>query len=130
MPLPLPREIVESYLKAMEARDLDLARTHLADGFVTTFPGGATFTWPERVVEWARERYRAVSKIYEGFDQMTGAGDSVVYCFGTLQGTWLNGETFSGVRFIDRFTVKDGLLTSQRVWNDLAEAAPDKSRRA
>jgi hypothetical protein len=45
----------------------------------------------------------------------------VVYCFGTLYGEWSDGTPFSGVRFIDRFTIKDGLLTDQRVWNDLAE---------
>jgi hypothetical protein len=48
----------------------------------------------------------------------------VVYCHGTLEGCWLDGTAFSGVRFIDRFLVQGGLLVSQDVWNDLAEHRP------
>jgi hypothetical protein len=38
-----------------------------------------------------------------------------------LQGTWLQGAPFEGIRFIDRMEVRDGLITRQDVWNDLAE---------
>ena len=120
-PQPSPREIVERYLAAMEARDLDLARSFLADGFTMTFPGGATFTSPEQLVEWARPRYRSIAKTYENFDEASSTGDSIVYCYGTLHGEWPDGQPFSGIRFIDRFTVRDGRLTTQQVWNDLAE---------
>ena len=43
------------------------------------------------------------------------------YCFGTLAGEWPDGRAFGGIRFIDCFTVKGGLLVDQTVWNDLAE---------
>ena len=45
----------------------------------------------------------------------------VVYCFGTLSGEWLDGTPFAGIRFIDRFTLRDGLLADQTVWNDMGE---------
>ena len=48
----------------------------------------------------------------------------MVYCHGTLQGRWLDGSAFSGIRFIDRFLVQGGLLARQDVWNDLAEHRP------
>jgi hypothetical protein len=44
-----------------------------------------------------------------------------VYCFGTLYGELLDGTPYSGIRFIDRFTVKDGKLVDQNVWNDMGE---------
>lgn len=121
-PLPGGREIVNSFLSAMEARDLEKARTFLADGFTMTFPGGAEFTTLEELVDWARTRYRFVTKSYEAYDECSGAAGNVVYCFGTLAGQWPDGTEFSGIRFIDRFETDGGRLTRQSVWNDLGEA--------
>lgn len=63
----------------------------LAPGFFMVFPGDARFD----------------------------AFDGGVYCFGTLYGELLDGTPYSGIRFIDRFTVSDGKLVDQRVWNDM-----------
>ena len=112
-------QVVREYLAAMERRDLAGAKTMLAPGFCMMFPGGRRFDTLEALVEWARTRYRSARKTYERFD---AAGD-VVYCFGTLYGEWLDGTPYSGIRFIDRFTVRDGKLVDQQVWNDLAEVA-------
>jgi len=112
-------EIVRQYLATMERRDLAAAKAMLAPGFSMMFPGGRRFDTLEALVEWARTRYRSARKTYERFD---AAGDTV-YCFGTLYGEWLDGTPYSGIRFIDRFTVRDGKLVDQMVWNDLAEVA-------
>ncbi len=122
-PLPDPIELVRAFLATMEARDLDRAREFLSDDFRMTFPGGAQFTRLEQLIEWARSRYRFVRKTYDRFDVTADAGGPIVYCFGTLAGEWLDGTAFSGVRFIDRFTVRDGFFADQMVWNDLAEAS-------
>jgi len=45
-----------------------------------------------------------------------------VFCSGTLNGVWLDGNAFGGVRFIDRFDVSQGLIRQQDVWNDLGQA--------
>ncbi len=45
----------------------------------------------------------------------------MVYCTGTLEGQWLDGSAFAGIRFIDRFEVEAGRIVRQDVWNDLAE---------
>jgi hypothetical protein len=111
-------QLVREYLAAMERRDLVAAKTLLAPGFFMVFPGGARFDSLEALVESARSRYRSAKKTYERFDTFGGG----VYCFGTLHGELLDGTPYSGVRFIDRFTVRDGKLVDQRVWNDLAEA--------
>lgn len=105
----------------MERRDLDAARAHLAPGFAMTFPGGVRLTSLEELVDWSKTRYRRVEKTYERFDELADGGTIVVYCHGTLSGEWLDGAVFSGIRFIDRFTVRDGLFTDQMVWNDMGE---------
>jgi hypothetical protein len=101
----------------MERRDLAAAKALLAPGFWMLFPGGKRYDSLEALVEGARGRYRSARKTYERFD---AAGD-VVYCHGTLYGELLDGEAYSGIRFIDRFTVRDGKLVDQQVWNDMAE---------
>jgi phenylpyruvate tautomerase PptA (4-oxalocrotonate tautomerase family) len=122
-PAPDAIALVRDYLAAMEARDLARARRQLADGFVMIFPGGVRLSSLEALVEFARPRYRRVRKIYERFDEAPADDGIVVYCFGTLEGEWPDGTPFAGIRFIDRFTVRDGRLADQQVWNDLAETA-------
>lgn len=117
------RKFVRNYLAAMEARDLDKANNFLADDFQMTFPGGVVFHALEELVAWGKGRYRFVSKTYDRFDEATTNSGMAVYCFGTLAGEWPDGSRFEGVRFIDRFTLRDELLVDQQVWNDLAEKA-------
>jgi hypothetical protein len=121
-PVAHPAEqVVADYLGAMEARDLEAAKRCLSSGFSMTFPGPAVFRAPEELVAWARDRYRSVGKIVDAMESFGEGAITVVYCRGTLHGEWPDGSRFSDIRFIDRFTVEDGLLTSQMVWNDLAE---------
>ena len=120
-----PEEIVRAYLEAMERRDLAAAKSVLASGFRMTFPGDQQFATLEQLVERSKGRYRSAKKKYERFDPFDGG----VYCFGTLYGELVDGTPYSGIRFIDRFTVKDGKLTDQKVWNDMAEVLGDKLKR-
>ena len=115
-----PVEIVQSYLAAMEARELDRAKSMLGDGFQMVFPGTGVMTSLEQLIDWAGPRYRFVSKTYERFDMMPGKV-AIVYCYGTLAGEWPDVTAFSGIRFIDRFELRDGRITRQDVWNDIAE---------
>jgi phenylpyruvate tautomerase PptA (4-oxalocrotonate tautomerase family) len=118
---PVATDVVRQFLAAMQARDLDLAKGFLAPDFQMQFPGGACFTQLEQLVEWGRQRYRSVSKSFERFDEAWTGQATVVHCHGTLSGEWLDGRSFSAIRFIDRFELADGLLVRQDVWNDLAE---------
>ncbi len=113
--------IVRTYLETMEARDLDRARAMQAPGFWMQFPGGWRFTELSELIAWATTRYKTCAKRYERFDEVAAGEDAIVYCFGTLFGIGHDGKPFEGIRFIDRFTVRDGRLVDQRVWNDLAE---------
>lgn len=118
-------QTVRSYLDAMEARDLDRAKGMLAPGFRMVFPGPAVLHTLEELIAWSKERYQSVGKTYDRFDEIAGGdgpgGSSVVYCFGTLHGVWLDGSEFDGIRFIDRFELRDGKIVDQKVWNDMGE---------
>ena len=112
-----PEAAVRAYLDAMERRDLAAAKALLAPGFFMVFPGNKRFDALEQLVESAKGRYRSARKTYERYE---ASGDAV-YCYGTLHGELLDGSPYSGIRFIDRFTVRDGKLVDQNVWNDMAE---------
>ena len=114
-------ELVQSFLLAMQARDLEKAKSFLAPDFSMRFPGNAQFHKLEELVQWSRERYQDVSKVIESVEQSWQRDCTVVYCYGTLHGKWPNGTAFTGIRFIDRFKVVNNLLVEQDVWNDIAE---------
>ena len=117
-----PTEIVRSYLKAMEARDLDTARQFLHDDVDMVFPGGHRPDGPESITQGSSSRYRRIGKIIDGYDEGQTDGRTVVYCYGTLHGEWPDGEPFSGIRFVDRFELIEGKISAQWVWNDSGEA--------
>jgi len=112
-------QLVKRYLTAMENRDLESAGRLLTSDFTMTFPGGVEFSSLQQLVSWSKTRYQSIGKTYDQFDQCQTDGKTIVYCYGTLHGTWLDGSDFSGIRFVDRFVVVDGLVESQLVWNDL-----------
>lgn len=117
-----PTEIILSYLAAMEDRDMQRARSFLASGFTMTFPGDTKFDSLHDIVEWSKGRYKNIRKTIVDIHEIPEDNGAIVYCMGTLAGEWPNGLPFEGIRFIDRFTIRDGMLTDQQVWNDLAEA--------
>lgn len=119
---PGPEALVRTFLDAMEARDLALASSLLADDFTMEFPGSGVMTRLDELVAWARGRYRFVKKRFIDVDCCDKGDHAVVVCHGELYGEWPDGTAFDGVRFIDRFEVRDGKLSRQRVWNDLALA--------
>jgi phenylpyruvate tautomerase PptA (4-oxalocrotonate tautomerase family) len=125
MPAPAPiqpDEIVKQFLSSMHNRKLDDAQKWLADGAEMVFPGGKRFTALVEIVAWAKTRYQSVLKTFERVETSFNSKDATVYCHGTLQGVWLDGTNFDGIRFIDRFSIRDCKITHQQVWNDLAEA--------
>ncbi len=118
---PVASEVVKSFLQAMQERDLLKAQSFLHTNFGMCFPGGMKMQTLPEMISWAKQRYSTIHKNYEQFEESWQSDVTVVFCHGTLQGTWLDGAPFEGIRFIDRMEVRDGLITRQDVWNDLAE---------
>jgi hypothetical protein len=113
---------VRVYLGALEARDIDVAQGCLAKTVAVTGPGGRPAGSVQDIIANSSLRYRRIGKHITRFDAMpTVDGGVIVYCIGTLHGEWLDGRAFSGIRFIDRFELWEGLITVQEVWNDAAE---------
>ena len=113
--------MVRQFLTLMQERNLKAASALLAPDFVMHFPGHTAMHALDELVNWAKGRYNSIAKDYERFDESWADGYTVVYCSGTLRGVWLDGNSFEGVRFIDRFEIADGKIRRQDVWNDLAE---------
>lgn len=112
--------VAKSFLDALEGRRLDEASGYLAPSAIMTFPGNHDFRDLPSLVRWAQGRYRSITKSFDRFEAVASAANTiVVYCFGTLEGVLPDGEPFSGVRFVDRFEIRDGLIQRQMVWNDL-----------
>lgn len=112
--------LVRGFLDHMQQRDLPAAQALLASDFQMTFPGAPAMQQLAQLVQWSRGRYLSVAKEYERFDECWTGDGAIVYCFGSLHGTWLDGTSFKGIRFIDRFEVSDGKIHRQDVWNDMA----------
>ena len=114
-------KIVRTYLRLVEARDLDAASEFLADDVLIVFPGGRTFRSLTDQVTSSAGRFHSVKKTLDQLDVLSDGAEATVYVYGTLAGQALDGSSFVGVRFIDRFALNDGQIVSQMVWNDLAE---------
>jgi hypothetical protein len=114
-------EIARDYLTAMEERDLARAETFVSPRAVFVFPGGARHQDLAAIVAGSATRYQFVGKHIEGYDAAAAGGGVNVYVRGTLHGRWLDGSAFDGIRFIDRFEIRDGLIVRQDVWNDIGE---------
>ena len=114
-------EVVRAFLAALQARDVEAAQRHLAPDARIVVPGGRVVGSVREIVANSGARYRAIGKAIERFDVVASADKVVVYCLGTLRGTWQDGTAFQGIRFVDRFELRDGRIVLQEVWNDAAE---------
>ena len=119
--LPDPTQIALDFLTALQARDIEKAEAMLATDFQMRFPGTQPFASIEELIDWTKDRYRFVQKTITSTEAFHTNGHAVVYITGTLAGEWPDGKPFDGIRYIDRFEIKSGKLTSQEVWNDIAE---------
>ena len=93
------------------------------------FPGGVVLTDCRQLPQRSATLYRRVEKVFERIDEFVASDGVVVYNYGTLRGEWLDGTTFEGIRYIDRFLIRDGRIADQKVWNDLFVAASARMNR-
>ncbi|MBT3078059.1 nuclear transport factor 2 family protein [Streptomyces bacillaris] len=126
-----PAGTVDRYLQLCEDRELDRAQRLLAPSPRIVFPTGAVYgSLPEMVAD-QRGRYRWVRKHRTRFHTGTGPDGLVtVTSLGTLYGVDLRDRPFEGVRYVDVFVLRDGLIAEQHVFNDLSDcgiSAPVRS---
>ena len=116
--------LARQFLSAVERRDAAACTSMMAPGTEMVFPGDMRHGSIEALFTSSAKRYRSVGKTITRIDAFDDGDRSIVYVSGVLHGTWLNGQDFDGVRFIDRFEIRDGLIIRQEVWNDSAIYRP------
>jgi hypothetical protein len=115
-------DLVKDYLEMCQERKLEAAESHLAGGAEIVMPWGR-FRTLQQLFSAARQRYRWARKQYDTWDVFQYPDSSVVVVVtGTLFGENLQGVPFQGVRYIDRFVVRDEQIALHQVWNDLADS--------
>ena len=113
--------VVTAYLEASMVPDPERAAGYMAPGIPITFTGARLFHHPREVTAFNAGRYAWVKKRMERLDVVPGDGFTTVYSLGTLYGAWPDGTPFEDNRYVDRFTVRDGMIVTMEVWNDSAE---------
>ena len=120
-------EVVDEFLRLIMIPDPVAARRYTAAGMRILFTGGRAMSDPTECTAFNRSRYKWVKKRIERTETVArtaqaGADEGeVVYSLGTLYGEWPDGTLFEGNRYVDRYVVRDGLITHMDVWNDSAE---------
>lgn len=119
-----PGEVVDEFLRLIMIPDPVAARRHVAPGLRIRFTGGRAMGDPTECTAFNASRYKWVKKRIERTETVirpSGADEDVVYSLGTLYGEWPDGTPFEGNRYVDRYVVRQGLITHMDVWNDSAE---------
>jgi len=121
-----PAQVIDDYLQLCEDRQLDQASNYLADGVEIIFPGNRAYASLQEMAQASKGRYAWVRKNRTDYSvgertAADGTTEQILTSIGTLFGEKLDGSTFDGIRYIDVFTLRDGRIVRQEVWNDLAE---------
>ena len=118
-----PSEIVNEYLRILMIPDPAGARAFVAPDLQIRFTGGRAMSDPAQCAAFNAKRYAWVKKRIERTEVVEGAtsDEAIVYSLGTLYGAWPDGAAFEGNRYVDRYIVRNGLITHMEVWNDSAE---------
>ena len=118
-----PAAIVEEYLRTLMIPDPEGARRFIAPELQIVFTGARAMRDPAECAAFNAKRYRWVKKRFEHTHVVAGGTPehTVVYNTGALYGEWPDGTPFDGNRYVDRYTLRDGLIVRMEVWNDSAE---------
>ncbi len=117
-------DVVREFIDALSRRDLEAARAYLAPSFTMTVSGNHRFRTLAEFAAFSAARNGPVRKQIDGLEACEAPVGLSVYASGTMSGHWLDGSAFQGVRFCDRFVLRDGLIAEMQVWSDLADFRP------
>ena len=120
-----PAGVVDEFLRLIMLPDPVAASRYTAPDMKILFTGGRAMREPADCTRFNASRYKWVKKRIERTETVMSGPDSgadtVVYSLGTLYGEWPDGTPFEGNRYVDRYVVRNGLITTMDVWNDSAE---------
>lgn len=113
--------LIQEFLTYSMKPDPVKAATYMDENVEIIFTGKRQMAHAGEISDFNASRYRWVKKSFGQFDCVVKDDHAIVYSNGTLYGEWLDGRTFEGNRFIDRFEIHHGKITKMEVWNDSAE---------
>ena len=120
-------EVVNEFLRLIMLPDPVAASRYTAADMQILFTGKRAMRAPAECTKFNAARYKWVKKRIERTETLiadsdaAARGETVVYSLGTLYGEWPDGKPFEGNRYVDRYVVRNGLITHMDVWNDSAE---------
>ena len=120
-------DVVNEFLRLIMIPDPPAASRYSAPDMKIIFTGGRAMRQPSDCTKFNASRYKWVKKRIERTDEVIQSAEAlalretIVYSIGTLYGEWPDGTPFEGNRYVDRYVVKNGLITHMDVWNDSAE---------
>jgi hypothetical protein len=120
-------DIVNEFLRLIMIPDPVAASKYTSPDMQILFTGKRPMRAPAECTKFNASRYKWVKKKIErtetvlATDEESKLGDTIVYSLGTLYGEWPDGTPFEGNRYVDRYVVRNGLITHMDVWNDSAE---------
>jgi hypothetical protein len=120
-------DIVNEFLRLIMIPDPAAASRYTSPNMQILFTGKRAMRAPAECTKFNASRYKWVKKRIErtetvlATEEESKLGDTIVYSLGTLYGEWPDGTPFEGNRYVDRYVVRDGLITHMDVWNDSAE---------
>ena len=122
-----PGDLVNEFLRLIMIPDPVSASRFTAPDMKIVFTGKRPMRKPADCTKFNASRYKWVKKRIERTETVQTDAQSateqgvVVYSLGTLYGEWPDGSPFEGNRYVDRYVVRNGLITHMDVWNDSAE---------
>jgi len=124
--LSAAKKLIDDYLQLCEDRQIDKASEFLSIDAEIIFPGNRKYMSLADMVAASAGRYAWVRKQRDEYSVGESVGsdghpEQVVTSIGTLYGEGIDGAPFEGIRYIDVFTLRNGQIVRQQVWNDLAE---------
>lgn len=123
-PAPDPdavRTMILEFLDAQMAGRFDTVAHHVSPDCEIVFSGGRRFASAADITTFNAKRYAWVRKRMERTDVCVNGQVAVVYSLGALYGAWPDGTEFDDNRYIDRFEIREGVITRWEVWNDSGE---------
>lgn len=117
-------DTVRDFMDAMERGDLAAASARCALRFTLLAPGGVRCQTLAELVAFGRGRYLEIHKAERELDACESAAGIVVYAHGVMNGRWLDGSSFAGLRYVDRFLIVEGQVLELQILNELGEHRP------
>lgn len=120
-------QVVNEFLRLIMLPDPVAASQYTSPELQILFTGKRAMRAPAECTAFNASRYKWVKKKIERTDVVLPSAEEaarnevVVYSIGTLYGEWPDGAPFEGNRYVDRYVVREGLITHMEVWNDSAE---------